>query len=117
MSRHLITKDYIMVLQKEYHCTGCGEKYKNADARHKWCLLCHLNYLKNNVITGENEIIKGFIQETLSKSYDLNDIVFECIPYSQFNSIEKIGEGDFSIVYSAIWNISKYKYKRLNNDS
>ena len=32
-----------------------------------------------------------------------SDILFEWIPYNQFDSIVKTGEGDFATVYSAIW--------------
>jgi len=31
------------------------------------------------------------------------DIIVELIPYDQFNDIKKIGKGDFTIVYSAVW--------------
>ena len=32
-----------------------------------------------------------------------NDIIFEWIPYNQFNKIKEIGKGGFATVYSAIW--------------
>jgi hypothetical protein len=32
-----------------------------------------------------------------------NDIIFEWIPYNQFNNITEIGRGGFAIVNSAIW--------------
>ena len=32
-----------------------------------------------------------------------SDIVFEWIPYNQFDNIEEINKGDFATVYSAIW--------------
>ena len=31
------------------------------------------------------------------------DIIFEWIPYNQFDNIEEINKGDFATVYSAIW--------------
>ena len=31
------------------------------------------------------------------------DIVFEWIPYNQFNNIEEISKGDYATIYSAIW--------------
>ena len=48
-------------------------------------------------------------------------IVFEWIPYNQFNNIKVIGRGGFATVYSAIWkdgpliyeyDNGKYKYTR-----
>ena len=35
------------------------------------------------------------------EKYD--DIVFEWIPYNQFNDIEEISKNDFATVYSAAW--------------
>ena len=32
-----------------------------------------------------------------------NDIIFEWIPYNQFNKIKEIGKGGFSTIFSAIW--------------
>ena len=31
------------------------------------------------------------------------DIIFEWIPYNQFDNIEEISKGDFNTVYSATW--------------
>ena len=31
------------------------------------------------------------------------EMIFEFIPYNQFNSIKKINEDDFTEMYSAIW--------------
>ena len=50
-----------------------------------------------------NEKIDEFIQEMHLKINDQWDIVFEWIPYNQFNDIKKIGKGGFAKVYSAKW--------------
>jgi hypothetical protein len=34
---------------------------------------------------------------------DYNDIVFEWIPYNQFNEIKEIGKSNSLTIYSAIW--------------
>ncbi|GES99325.1 kinase-like domain-containing protein [Rhizophagus clarus] len=39
-----------------------------------------------------------------------NDIVFEWIPYSQFDYIEGVGKGGFATVYSAIWKDGPLEY-------
>jgi hypothetical protein len=50
-----------------------------------------------------NERIDEFIQEKQLKIKDHSDVVFEWIPYNQFNEIKKTGKNDFITVYSAIW--------------
>jgi hypothetical protein len=50
-----------------------------------------------------NEIIDGFIQEMQLKISNYNDIVFEWIPYNQFNEIREIGKNNHVTIYSAIW--------------
>jgi serine/threonine protein kinase len=52
-----------------------------------------------NWISGNDEIDKFILNIRLEFSNSL----FEWIPYYQFSEIEKIGEGGFSTVYSAIW--------------
>jgi hypothetical protein len=51
----------------------------------------------------ENEKIDEFIQEKQLKIEDHNDVVFEWIPYNQFNEIKETGRNDLITVYSAIW--------------
>jgi len=55
-----------------------------------------------DVYSGNIKIDK-LIQEMQSKIYSKNDIVFEWIPYNQFNNIEEISKGDFATIYST-WN-------------
>ena len=58
-----------------------------------------------NWISG-NEKIDDFIQEMQLKFNDQDDmIVFEWIPYNQFNEIKETGKNDIITVYSAIWNV------------
>ncbi|UZO23537.1 uncharacterized protein OCT59_015874 [Rhizophagus irregularis] len=72
--------------------------------------------------TSGNEKIDGFIKERQLNVTFYNDIVFEWIPYSQFNKIRKTGKNGFITVYSAIWKNGPlyyddkyYKYKRDSN--
>jgi hypothetical protein len=53
--------------------------------------------------TSGNEKIDKFIQEKQLKIKDHNDVVFEWIPYNQFNEIKETGRNDLITVYSAIW--------------
>ncbi|GBC05106.1 hypothetical protein RclHR1_06030006 [Rhizophagus clarus] len=79
------------------------------------------NYILVFASTG-NEIIDNFIQEMQLKINDYDDIVFEWVPYNQFNNIKEIGKGGFSTVYSANWkdgpleyDANKKLYKRNSN--
>jgi hypothetical protein len=50
-------------------------------------------------MTSENEEIDNFIKDMQLKINNSKDIVFEWIPYNQFNDIKNIGNK----VYSALW--------------
>jgi hypothetical protein len=63
------------------------------------------NYIlvQNNInwISG-NKKIDDFIQEMQLKIEDYHGIVFEWIPYNQFDNIKEIGKNGFMTAYSAI---------------
>ncbi|EXX53855.1 kinase-like domain-containing protein [Rhizophagus irregularis DAOM 181602=DAOM 197198] len=69
-------------------------------------------YILVLIWTSGNEKIDDFIQEMQSKINDDDDdiIVFEWIPYNQFNNIKEIGKGGFATVYSANWKNGILKY-------
>src|SRR5215211_5649856 len=92
-------------------CTKCGEKYTNINYR--WCKPCQINNLRGNFTnwTSGNEKIDDFIQEMQLKTDKYNDILFEWIPYNQFNNIKEIGKGGFATIYSAIWKDGLLKWK------
>ena len=79
---------------------------------YKWCEPCEINYLKKNFTkwTSRNKKINDFIQR---RQLEINytDILFEWIPYSQFNVIKQIGNGDLITINLAIWrNGPSYYY-------
>ncbi|GBC42555.2 kinase-like domain-containing protein [Rhizophagus irregularis DAOM 181602=DAOM 197198] len=65
--------------------------------------------------TSGNEKIDDFIQKMQLKINDYNDIIFEWIPYSQFNEIKEVGKGGFSTVYSARWKDGLLEYDTAKN--
>ena len=116
-------------------CNKCGEQYKTYTSWYrpkqryklnynKWCEPCQINYLKRNFTnwTSGNEKIDNLIQEMQLKIDSPRDIVFEWIPYSQFNDIKEIGDDGLAEVYSAIWkdgplHYSENKYARNQNEN
>ena len=54
--------------------------------------------------------IDKLIQEMHLKINDESDIVFEWIPYNQFDDIEEISKGDFATIYSATWKDGPLHY-------
>ena len=105
------------------YCEKCFKEYTNI--AYKWCKPCQINRLKENSTYRicKNEKIDEIIQDMQLKINYYDDIIFEWIPYNQFNDINNIKkESEFSsaIVYSAIWkdgplyydwNLKEYKRK------
>jgi hypothetical protein len=61
------------------------------------------NYILVFNWTSGNEKIDNFIQAKQLKIKKYDDVVFEWIPYNQFNEINETGKNDLITVYSAIW--------------
>ncbi|EXX53960.1 Rad53p [Rhizophagus irregularis DAOM 197198w] len=92
-------------------CEKCGESYKGFfNIKYKWCKPCQINRLKNYTKISGDKKIDEFIQEINSKINCYNDLLFEWIPYNQFNDVELIGKGGFSTVCSAIWKDGPLNY-------
>src|SRR5205823_7580110 len=118
------TNDYIIILYNNYlehHCVKCDEIY----TIYKWCKLCQINYLKENFTnwTSENNKLNYFIRKMQLNINNPKDIVFEWIPYNQFNFIKVIRKyNDFATAYSAKrkddpleYNANTKKYERNSN--
>ena len=97
-------------------CRKCGEKY--TEVYSKWCKPCQIDNLKRNFAnwTSGNEKIDNLVQEMQLKIDKVDDIVFEWIPYNQFNNIKEINKGDYAIVYSAIWKDGPLYYDNDNEE-
>jgi hypothetical protein len=77
---------------------------------YKWCKLCHINSFQRDLIN-ENEKIYGIIQEMQLKIDSCDDLIFEWIPFNQFNSIKKIN--GFT---NAIWKDGPMRFNFLNKN-
>jgi hypothetical protein len=66
-----------------------------------------------------NKKIDDFIQERQLKIKDHDDVVFEWIPYNQFNEIKEVCKSNPITVHSAIWKdgplYKKHNYTRDSN--
>ena len=80
-----------------------------------------IEYLKSRLIdwTSGNKKIDNFIQELQLNTNSYDDVVFEWIPYNQFNEIKKTGKNDSITIYSAIWRDGplRYNYNGYIRDS
>ncbi|RIA89676.1 hypothetical protein C1645_186279 [Glomus cerebriforme] len=121
ISQNPDTKDYIIVF-KDGFCKNCGEEYTNIPQ--KWCKSCKIEDLKSFFanLTSGNDKVDDLIQEMQLKIGHPDDIVFEWIPYNQFNDIKEIGEDSFAS-HLAIWkdgplvyNKGKKIYERNQNE-
>ncbi|CAB4441610.1 unnamed protein product [Rhizophagus irregularis] len=126
ISQNLDSKEYIIILNSKYYkeyCLKCDETYTNIE--YKWCRPCEINCLreKSVILSSGNKNIDRFIQEMQLKINHPTEIIFEWIPYHQFNSIKKISKDNSTMVNLAIWKDgplfyypSKNKYKRILNE-
>ena len=67
-----------------------------------------------DVYCSGNKKIDNLIQEMHLKINRKNDIVFEWIPYNQFDNIEEISKGDYATIYSATWKNGPLYYFEKN---
>ncbi|CAB5377439.1 unnamed protein product [Rhizophagus irregularis] len=67
------------------YCKNCGKKYGHID--HTWCKQCLITATS---INNRNEKIDDLIQEMQSRINSYLNIIFEWIPYNQFNYIKEI---------------------------
>ena len=65
--------------------------------------------------TNGNKKIDDFIQERQLNISSYSDVIFEWIPYNQFNEIKETGKNGLITIYSAIWNDGPlhYQYYRV----
>jgi hypothetical protein len=61
----------------------------------------------------KNEEIDYYIREMQLKINNPCTIVFEWIPYEQFNEINEIGNGGFATIYLAIWKDGPLHYEYM----
>ncbi|GES95295.1 kinase-like domain-containing protein [Rhizophagus clarus] len=103
ISQNPNTKDFIFVLQQKYYCENCGNKYDNRfEMDNKNCILCQTNH--------ENPKISVLLQEMrlyVNQNSSEFNMIFEWIPYDQFDNIEEIG----NILFTKITKYINEKYE------
>ena len=62
--------------------------------------------------TSGNKQIDDFIQKRQFKIH--TDVIFEWIPYNQFNDVELISKNDLITIYSAVWKNGPLYYDYFN---
>src|SRR4051794_16515625 len=109
------------ITSSQNNCEKCDEKY--TDICNKWCKPCQINYLtkkevslvQKKIFTSGNKRIDidNLIREMQLKINSYNDIIFEWIPYNQFDNIEAINTNGFALVHSAVWKDGPLNYNAL----
>lgn len=79
-------------------CSDC----KEANTGYAWCNKCDPGRFKKEGITSGNDELDKLICERQQQTLHFYDN-FEWITYDKFSEVETIGEGGFSIIYSAKW--------------
>ncbi|PKK63425.1 hypothetical protein RhiirC2_140264, partial [Rhizophagus irregularis] len=122
ISQNPDTMNYIIVFHEKYfeenskYCEKCGKKY----IRYKWCKTYQINYLKSDFTnwTSGNNLIDDFIQKKQLQIEGPRDIIFEWIPYDQFNEINEMGNIGAIAIWKdgpLIYNVNLNKYIRNFN--
>jgi hypothetical protein len=62
-----------------------------------------------------NKKIDDFIKKSRLNINSYDDVVFEWIPYNQFNKIKEIGKNGSTTAYSAIWRNGPLQYDYTRN--
>ncbi|GBB97336.1 hypothetical protein RclHR1_02970011 [Rhizophagus clarus] len=85
------------------NCSYCNQPF----IEELWCKKCD-PYKIIEGWTSENSNVDKFIKDTMySRKYGT---WLEWVPFDRFTNIEQIGEGRFSIIYSATWVDGKANY-------
>src|SRR6266498_3498938 len=103
------------MFSQNFKCEKCGK----LGAYQSWCKLYQIKHLKENFTNWSgNEKIDNFIQEMQLQINSWHDIIFEWIPYNNFDDINEIKKYDFYTIYSAIWKDGplwwRYRNKNYN---
>jgi hypothetical protein len=85
------------------NCSYCNKPY----IEELWCIECDPFRIMEGWTSG-NPIVDKCIKDTMYKTEF--DLFLEWVPFDRFADIEKIGEGGFSEVYSAMWLDGKSWY-------
>ncbi|GBC01959.1 hypothetical protein RclHR1_00440025 [Rhizophagus clarus] len=99
-------------------CKKCDEKYiSKYGAKYGSCQIDNLKQNFTNWTSGSKKL-DDLIQGMQLEINELDDMIFEWIPYNQFNDIKEISKEAFDNdkVYSAIWKDGPLEYDKYNNE-
>jgi hypothetical protein len=85
------------------------------DAMCELCIPCQRNYFEKNFTnwTSKNGKIDDFIQEMQLRITSFDTVIFEWIPYDQFDDINPLSNGDLT---TAIWKNGSLRYDFLKKE-
>ena len=91
-------------LREQYKKYGLCEECSQPNTSRWWCQSCNSKHFQQefNKWTSGNKEIDEFIQKCQLNATSFYEIL-EWIPYDRFENIKYLAEGDFGIVYKAIW--------------
>jgi hypothetical protein len=99
----------VIAAYEDYNLEKPCENCEIILSSYKWCEPCQIIQMEK--LTSGNKIIDDFIEQILILNVHVdNIIVFEWIPYNQFNDIKEVYKGHFVTIYSAIWKDGPLHY-------
>jgi hypothetical protein len=114
----LKTKDKLKVIlsrEQREHMINCGvcSNCKRLNTGYAWCNKCDPGrFIKEGRASGSgSHEMDNFIFERQKQTLHYYDNL-EWIPYDKFKHVRTIGEGGFSIIYSATWVQGAPKYDK-----
>ncbi|GBC37455.2 kinase-like domain-containing protein [Rhizophagus irregularis DAOM 181602=DAOM 197198] len=105
--KKIFSKDLREQIENFGICSDC----KEANTGYAWCKKCDPGRFLREGKTSENTEMDEFIRESQRQTLHYYDNL-EWIPFNRFDNIKPIGEGGFSIIYSAIWREGAPKYDK-----
>ncbi|PKC58761.1 kinase-like protein [Rhizophagus irregularis] len=105
--KKIFSKDLREQIENFGICSDC----KEANTGYAWCKKCDPGRFLREGKTSGNIEMNEFIYDSQRQTLHYYDNL-EWIPFNKFDNINPIGEGGFSIIYSATWREGAPKYDK-----